>query len=56
MLPLPDERTHTSLSVGDYVIIDDRMFVCLNLGWARISEFIPGIQFQDHPAAVPMRG
>lgn len=47
MQPLPDDRTHTSLSVGDYVVIDDRMYRCSSVGWERTDEFVPGLRFQD---------
>ena len=30
---LPTDRDHTSLSVGDSVILDGRTFVCAPLGW-----------------------
>lgn len=47
MQPLPEDRTHTSLSVGDYVRIDDRMYRCATIGWEATEEFIPGLSFMD---------
>jgi hypothetical protein len=34
---LPETRTHTALSVGDRVFIDDRVFLCKSFGWEKIS-------------------
>jgi len=34
---LPETRTHTALSVGDRVFIDDRVFLCKSFGWEEIS-------------------
>lgn len=51
MQPLPEDRTHTALSVGDYVRVADRMYVCLNIGWAATDDFIPGLAFGEHPTA-----
>jgi hypothetical protein len=34
---LPANRTHTALSVGDRVFIDDRVFLCKSFGWEKIS-------------------
>ena len=47
MHPLPEERTHTALSVGDYLIIDERMYRCAMVGWERTDTFIPGLCFLD---------
>lgn len=47
MQPLPDSRTHTSISVGDYVVIDDRMYRCASIGWERTNTFIPGLGFRE---------
>lgn len=33
---LPERRTHTSLSVGDYVIVDGVVFRCDDIGFSRI--------------------
>lgn len=46
MQPLPEERTHTSLSVGDYVTIDDRMYRCESVGWHRTDTFVPNLGFR----------
>ena len=35
--PLPETRTHTALSVGDRVFIDDRVYLCKSFGWEAIS-------------------
>lgn len=35
---LPDTRTHTALSVGDLVRIDDRVYKCANIGFKLIEE------------------
>jgi len=45
--PLPENRTHTSLSVGDYVVIDGRRYRCARVGWERTDTFIPGLCFSD---------
>jgi len=45
--PLSEARTHTSLSVGDYVIIDGRMYRCAGIGWERTETFDPGLGFLD---------
>lgn len=46
MQPLPEERTHTSISVGDYATIDDRMYRCASLGWDRTDTFVPNLGFR----------
>jgi hypothetical protein len=33
---LPEARTHTALSVGDEVTIDDATFRCEGMGWSKI--------------------
>jgi len=33
---LPETRTHTALSVGDFVFIDDRRYLCKSFGWERV--------------------
>jgi hypothetical protein len=39
--PLPENRTHTALSVGDEVTIDDVIYRCEPAGWSVVSaEFI----------------
>jgi hypothetical protein len=35
---LPDTRTHTALSVGDLVRIDDRVYKCASIGFKLIEE------------------
>ena len=38
---LPEDRTHTALSVGDEVTIDDVVYRCEPMGWSVVSaEFI----------------
>ena len=39
--PLPEKRTHTALSPGDFVVIDERSYRCENIGW----------KLADRPAA-----
>ena len=34
---LPEERTHTALSVGDEVTIDGQTYVCADIGWKALS-------------------
>ena len=34
---LPMNRTHTALSVGDRVFIDDRTYLCKSFGWELVS-------------------
>lgn len=34
---LPPDRTHTSLSVGDYVAVEDRVYRCAFFGWDRVD-------------------
>ena len=31
---LPDDRTHTALSVGDFVTVEDRTYRCDSFGWS----------------------
>lgn len=45
--PLPETRTHTALSVGDYVVVDGRMYRCATVGWKRTDTFIPGLGFME---------
>lgn len=47
MQPLPEDRTHTALSVGDYVVVDGRMYRCAAFGWRLTEEFEPGHGFLD---------
>mgnify|MGYP006921303245 CR=1 FL=1 len=47
MQPLPEERTHTSISVGDYITIEDRMYRCAPLGWDRTDTFVPNLGVGD---------
>lgn len=35
--PLPENRTHTSLSVGDEVTIDGLTYRCADIGWEAIQ-------------------
>lgn len=35
---LPPDRTHTSLSVGDYVAVEDRVYRCAFFGWDRVEQ------------------
>ena len=35
--PLPEGRTHTALSVGDEVTIDDRTYRCEHIGWELVE-------------------
>jgi hypothetical protein len=35
--PLPEDRTHTALSVGDAIEIDGRVWECADLGFKRIA-------------------
>ena len=37
MQPLPANRTHTSLSVGDAVAVNGAIYKCLPSGWEMIS-------------------
>ena len=37
--PLPAERTHTSLSVGDVVVVDGRAYECAFFGFDRAAQF-----------------
>lgn len=32
---LPEHRSHTALSVGDYVVVEDRSYRCDSVGWTR---------------------
>ena len=45
--PLPEKRTHTALSVGDYVVIDGRTYRCASFGWKRTDTIEPGLGFLD---------
>jgi len=36
-LRLPENRTHTALSVGDRVLLDGREYECASFGWEKIS-------------------
>lgn len=33
---LPEDRTHTALSVGDVVAVDGAEYLCEHVGWSRI--------------------
>jgi hypothetical protein len=33
MQPLPEDRTHTALSPGDFVVVDGRSYRCDRVGW-----------------------
>lgn len=35
---LPENRTHTSLSIGDEVDIDGVTYICADIGWVRPEE------------------
>lgn len=35
---LPSRRTHTALSIGDEVTIDDRTYRCADIGWDIIEK------------------
>lgn len=35
--PLPEDRTHTSLSVGDEVTVDGRTYRCANMGFEEVK-------------------
>jgi hypothetical protein len=41
---LPEDRTHTALSVGDFVMLDSRIYRCASLGWSRVSEWPAHVQ------------
>lgn len=45
--PLPEKRTHTALSVGDYVSVDGQMYRCASFGWKSTDTFEPGLGFRD---------
>jgi hypothetical protein len=45
--PLSDRRTHTAISVGDYITIDGRMYCCGKMGWIRTDTFDPGLGFAE---------
>lgn len=36
--PLPEDRTHTAMCVGDDVTIDGRIFRCMDMGFAEVLE------------------
>ena len=36
--PLPEDRTHTAMSVGDEVTIDGRTYRCMDIGFAEVLE------------------
>ena len=38
--PLPKERTHTALSVGDEVTIDGQVYRCEDIGFSQIGEML----------------
>lgn len=35
---LPENRTHTSISVGDEVDIDGQTYICADIGWVKPEE------------------
>jgi hypothetical protein len=37
--PLPENRTHTSLSVGDEVDVDGNTYRCADIGWQLVSTY-----------------
>lgn len=47
LLPLPDDRTHTSISVGDHVRIDGVLYRCMTEGFAQVEEMIPNLRFME---------
>jgi hypothetical protein len=38
--PLPEDRTHTALSVGDEVTIDGQVYRCEDIGFSKIGEMV----------------
>lgn len=34
---LPENRTHTALSIGDMISIDERTYRCEEIGWSKIE-------------------
>lgn len=47
LLPLPEDRTHTSLSVGDHVRIDGLLYRCQFVGFEQVDELIPNLRFLE---------
>ena len=47
LLPLPDDRTHTSISVGDHVRIDGALYRCMTEGFTQVEEMIPNLRFME---------
>lgn len=45
--PLPEERTHTALSVGDHVRIDGVLYRCQMMGFEQVEELIPNLRFME---------
>jgi len=41
---LPAERSHTALSVGDMVCIDERVYRCKDFGWERIESVLQDLK------------
>jgi len=37
ILPLPEGATHTSMSIGDIIVIDNDAFICCPIGWEQIK-------------------
>ena len=40
--PLPEDRSHTALSVGDHVVIDGTIYRCDSFGWS-VKDSLPTI-------------
>lgn len=36
--PLPEGRTHTAVSIGDVIIINDNRFICRSFGFERLFD------------------
>jgi hypothetical protein len=52
-LRLPENRTHTAISVGDRVLIDGREYECAAIGWDRIDEYDVPDPIDDVPWWTP---
>ena len=47
LLPLPEDRTHTALSVGDHVRIDGVLYRCQMMGFQQVDKVSPNLRFME---------
>ena len=48
--PLPEDRKHTALSVGDHVIVDGTAYRCMFFGFAPVQEIVSSLRGMEEHA------